>query len=91
MEHPRHELGAVLLLLTLCLPSAARCEEQVAPSSDVSRQDGSLSTKLNATSGVIHPEGTVDPGMQKVPPATGKTPVVSPPGTPGGQTDVVPK
>ena len=91
MTHPRRKLAAVALLSGLCLAPAARCEEQAAPSSDVSRQDGSLSTKLNATSGVIHPEGSVDPGMQKAPPATGKTPVVPPPGTPGGQPHVVPK
>lgn len=62
-----------------------------APPSDVSKQGGTLSEKLNATNGVIHPEGAVDPGMQKQPPATGTMPVVRPPGSPGGSPDVTPK
>lgn len=84
-------LRTALLAPLLLLPAAARCEDQPTPPSDVSRQDGSLSNKLNATSGVIHPEESVDPGMQKTPPATGTMPVVPPPGTPGGKPDVVPK
>ena len=91
MRHPRASLSLVVLVSMMSVATMARAEEQTAPRSDVSRQDGSLSTKLNATSGVIHPDGGVDPAMQKVPPSTGKTPVVPPPGTPGGQPDVVPK
>lgn len=91
MRHPRYGLGSVLLLSLLSFASTAPAAEQAAPPSDVSRQGGSLSTKLNATSGVIHPEGGVDPGMQKTAPSTGKMPIVPPPGTAGGQPDVIPK
>jgi hypothetical protein len=62
-----------------------------APPSDVSGQGGSLSQKLNATNGVIHPQGAIDPEMQKAPPQTGSTPVVPPPGSPGGPTNATPK
>lgn len=46
--------------------------------------------------GVIRPPGGVDPGIDRGPPATGAhgadpMPVYRPPGTPGGNPDVVPK
>ncbi len=43
--------------------------------------------------GVIHPPATVDPGMTHRTPgsATFPTPVIPPPGSPGGNTGVVPK
>lgn len=84
-------LVAAAAVPLLALPSTAQSDKQTPPPSDVSRQDGSLSEKLNSTSGVIHPEGSVDPGMQKTPSATGAMPVVPPPGSPGGNSDVVPK
>ena len=51
------------------------------------------STTLNRTDGVIKPPTGVDPGIQKSAPApnAGTMPVVPPPGSPGGRTDVVPK
>lgn len=57
------------------------------PNTDLSKQSGSLSEKLNRTNGVIHPEGAVDPKMDKPAPATGATPVIPPPAAP----DVQPK
>jgi hypothetical protein len=43
--------------------------------------------------GVLHPPGGVDPGMTKPPPnpQAYPMPVVPPPGSPGGNTTVVPK
>lgn len=45
--------------------------------------------------GVIRPPRNIDPGLAKQPPAAADhefpTPVVRPPGTPGGDQDVVPK
>ena len=84
-------LGAAAVMPLLALPSAAQSDKQTPPPSVVSRQGGSLSEKLNTTSGVIHPEGSVDPDMQKTPSVTGAMPVVPPPGSPGGNSDVVPK
>jgi hypothetical protein len=61
------------------------------PKTDLSKQGGNLSDKLNATDGVIHPEGAVDPNMQKPAPSTGSMPVIHPPGSPGGAPNVEPK
>jgi hypothetical protein len=61
------------------------------PDTDIGKKGGSLSQKLNSSNGVIRPEGSVDPGMQKPAPTTEPMPVVPPPGSPGGKTDVQPK
>lgn len=55
------------------------------PDTDLSKQSGNLSDKLNKTNGVIHPDGGVDPKMQKPAPATGAMSVIPPPGDPGVQ------
>ena len=43
--------------------------------------------------GIIHPPATIDPGMTKPAPnpQAFPTPVVPPPGTPGGNPQVIPK
>ena len=52
----------------------------------------SLSDRLNRTDGVIRPPGGVDPQMQVPPPDQGsRTPVIAPPGTPGGDRTIEPK
>jgi hypothetical protein len=71
--------------------STAPPNEAPVPDSDIARKKGDLSKKLNSTGGVIHPEGSVDPGMEKPAPTVGATPVVPPPGSPGGKPDVQPK
>ena len=52
-----------------------------------------LSDKLDRQRGIIHPPGDVDPGMTQAPPAIGSqsTPVIPPPGSPGGKPGVNPK
>ena len=52
-----------------------------------------LSKKLDRSGGVIHPPDDVDPGMAQTPPAigSGSTPVIRPPGAPGGKPGVNPK
>jgi len=52
-----------------------------------------LSDKLDRQGGVIHPPGDVDPGITQAPPAIGSqsTPVIPPPGSPGGKRGVNPK
>jgi hypothetical protein len=54
---------------------------------------GALSDKLDRSGGVIHPPAGVDPKIQKSPPPAGpsSTPVIRPPGTPGGKPGVDPK
>lgn len=87
----RRRCGAVLGFFLIASPCAAQQGGQAPPPSDVGSRTGTLSEKLNATSGVIHPRGGVDPSMPETPPDTGTMPVVPPPGSPGGRTDVVPK
>jgi hypothetical protein len=52
-----------------------------------------LSDKLDRQGGIIHPPGDVDPGMTQAPPAIGSqsTPVIPPPGSPGGKHGLNPK
>jgi hypothetical protein len=66
--------------------SASPPPEKIAPS------DGSLSGRLAQQKGTITPPN-VDPGMTVSPPAHNgaKTPVIPPPGSPGGNQSVVPK
>ena len=52
----------------------------------------SLSDRLDRTDGVIRPPGGVDPQIQVPPPEHGsRTPVIPPPGTPGGDPTIEPK
>ena len=52
----------------------------------------SLSDRLERTDGVIRPPGGIDPQMQVPPPEQGsRTPVIPPPGTPGGDRSIEPK
>jgi hypothetical protein len=52
----------------------------------------SLSERLDRSGGVLEPPANVDPAMPVVPPATsGNMPIIRPPGTPGGNPNVVPK
>ena len=52
-----------------------------------------LSDKLDRSGGIIHPPGDVDPGMTQAPPAVSSqsTPVIPPPGSPGGKPGINPK
>jgi hypothetical protein len=53
---------------------------------------GDLSEKLNRSEGVIKPRQNVDPELQVQPPESAdKMPVIPPPGTQGGNSDVRPK
>jgi hypothetical protein len=50
-----------------------------------------LSDQLEGSKGVIKPPANVDPDMRVPAPDVGRTPVIPPPGTPGGNQDVQPK
>jgi hypothetical protein len=53
---------------------------------------GSLSDKLDKSDGVIKPADDVDPKMTRPTPETeSATPVIPPPGSPGGRKDIEPK
>jgi len=50
-----------------------------------------LSEKLERSEGIICPPKYVDPEIAAPPPAGGRTPVIPPPGSPGGDPTVRPK
>jgi hypothetical protein len=50
-----------------------------------------LGDKLARSDGVLCPPAGVDPQMHAPTPDTGNTPVIPPPGSPGGNPDVRPK
>ena len=65
--------------------------EKIAPS-DGNTAPGNLSNRLSQQKGTITPPN-VDPGLTVRPPRNGgaTTPVIPPPGSPGGNPSVVPK
>jgi hypothetical protein len=50
-----------------------------------------LSDQLAQSKGVICPPAGVDPGISVPPTGGGRTPVIPPPGTPGGDPSIQPK
>jgi hypothetical protein len=50
-----------------------------------------LSDQLARSKGIIYPPAGVDPGIAAPPVSGGRTPVIPPPGTPGGDPSIVPK
>ena len=52
-----------------------------------------LSDKLDRSGGIIRPPSGVDPGITQAPPAVSSksTPVIPPPGAPGGKRGINPK
>jgi hypothetical protein len=65
--------------------------QQQSPSGS-SPAHGSLSHELSRSGGVIHPPSTPDRGVVAPPnQGTSRTPVIPPPGTPGGNPLVQPK
>jgi hypothetical protein len=62
------------------------------PPEKIAPPDGSLSNRMSQQKGTITPPN-VDPGMMVSPPKTSgaTTPVIPPPGSPGGNPSVIPK
>jgi hypothetical protein len=50
-----------------------------------------LSEQLSQSKGVICPPAGIDPGISVPPIGGGSTPVIPPPGTPGGDPSIQPK
>jgi hypothetical protein len=76
-------------------PPACLDQERLRPEDGNARQPDestpNLSEKLERSEGVICPPARVDPEIDVVPPAGGRTPVIPPPGSPGGDPNVRPK
>jgi hypothetical protein len=89
-------LFVAVLSLAHAPPAAAQADspssgdpKTQSPPTDIAKQRGALSDKLDRNQGVIRPEGGVDPGMEKPAPQTGSMPVVRPPDP--GKSGVEPK
>lgn len=63
------------------------------PSTGGPKPEEPLTKKLDEGEGVLEPPREIDPGIEKKVPENfeGNTPVIPPPGEPGGQSDVQPK
>jgi hypothetical protein len=55
------------------------------------RPGETLSERLDRTDGVIRPAPNIAPNNAIRPPDTGTTPVIPPPGSPGGDPRIIPK
>ena len=53
---------------------------------------GATGSELSHSGGIITPPAGIDPQMKQTPPLSGdRMPVVTPPGTPGGNPSIIPK
>jgi hypothetical protein len=82
-------VASAALAFAIASPAAAQTTDSKA-CSEQERSNQTLGQKLGQTNGVICPP-EVDPGMQAPTPEAGKTPVIPPPGSPGGNPSVQPK
>ena len=89
--------GAILAICAHGAPAAAqgaqKLPNQVPTAPDGAAPDTPLSEKLDRSGGVLRPPGGVDPEIH-VPapdPDPKTTPVIPPPGSPGGDPNVQPK
>jgi hypothetical protein len=81
---------AVALLLSGLVDGAYAADTTGCTPQERQQANQNLSDKLNDASGVICPPD-VDPAMKAPTPKEGNTPVIKPPGTPGGDPNVQPK
>jgi hypothetical protein len=81
-------LLAVMLFLTSTTGNALAADDKAC--SQQERTNKTLSEKLDQTAGVICPPD-IDPAIKAPTPNAGNTPVIPPPGSPGGDQTVQPK
>ena len=88
MAYVRAIILGVLLAGSTDLPIAQAADSTGCTPQERSNQ--TLSQKLDQTKGVICPPD-IDPAIQAPTPNAGKTPVIPPPGSPGGNPNIQPK
>jgi hypothetical protein len=84
---------ALSVAQTANLPPETPTHQTVPEASGSGGSGEPLGDKLNRSDGVIRPPSGVDGGITQSPPASGssKMPVIPPPGTRGGESEVNPK
>jgi hypothetical protein len=70
---------------------APECQRGALPTPGETTGSASLSDQLAQSKGIICPPAGIDPGIAAPPVGGGRTPVIPPPGTPGGDPSIVPK
>lgn len=73
-----------------CPPGERMTQSESGPKAPAETTGESLSDRLARTEGVICPPNT-DPHIRAPTPDAGKTPVIPPPGSPGGDQTIRPK
>jgi hypothetical protein len=87
----RFKISIAALALSLCGFVAAAQAADTNGCTPREKENQTLSEKLDQTQGVICPPD-VDPAMKApMPPKEGNTPVIPPPGSPGGNPNVQPR
>lgn len=75
-----------------CAPAQpAQPHSNTAPGETTGQAREPLGDRLAESNGVLCPPEGVDPAMRAPAPDVGKTPVIPPPGSPGGDPNVQPK
>ncbi len=75
-----------------CAPTPTTPQGNIAPKGATTGQSQEpLGDKLAKSDGVLCPPAGVDPSMHAPTPDAGNTPVIPPPGSPGGDPNVRPK
>jgi len=75
----------------LSSPGPKACPPDVVNPPLASNPTYPLSEQLSESKGVICPPAGIDPGLTERPPPTRDNPVIPPPGSPGGNPNVIPK
>jgi hypothetical protein len=75
-----------------CAPTESTPQGSIAPQGTTTGQRAeALGDKLARSDGVLCPPAGVDPAIRAPTPDTGNTPVIPPPGSPGGDPTIRPK
>jgi hypothetical protein len=76
---------------TNCAPTQTSPQGMVEPGGTTGQRAELLGDKLAKSDGVLCPPAGVDPEIRAPTPETGNTPVLPPPGSPGGDPSIRPK
>ena len=74
-----------------CAPMQTTPQGNIAPEGSTTGQAAPLGDRLAKSDGVLCPPAGVDPEIHAPTPDAGNTPVIPPPGSPGGDPNIRPK